>query len=259
MPELALDDVQRHALAGELQGVRVAQLVRRKPAPDAGAGGDPPKLGADGGARPRSSAGRAVDDAQQRPDRQSARAPATGRSCPSPTRPCRPHAGGRPCRGGPAATRAARRGRARRARAPPGCAARRARARRSSRAAASRAGRRWCAASRPRSHRPWVGRPGSGCPCSAADGRRDSRAWSPASDAGPPRRARTWWSSDLLGSDSKYGAALHHHRPASYRLPARPSVSWRSGRCLETPGPRPERAPRRSRWGRPHPWDSGGK
>jgi hypothetical protein len=34
MAELALDDVQRHALAGQLEGVRVAQLVRRKPAPD---------------------------------------------------------------------------------------------------------------------------------------------------------------------------------------------------------------------------------
>ena len=38
MPELALDDVQRHALAGELERVRVAQLVRREAPPDAGAG-----------------------------------------------------------------------------------------------------------------------------------------------------------------------------------------------------------------------------
>jgi hypothetical protein len=30
MPELALDDVERHALAGELERVPVAQLVRRE-------------------------------------------------------------------------------------------------------------------------------------------------------------------------------------------------------------------------------------
>ena len=50
VPELALDDVQRHALAGELERVRVTQLVRRKPPPDAGPGSDPPELAADGGA-----------------------------------------------------------------------------------------------------------------------------------------------------------------------------------------------------------------
>ena len=42
--ELALNDVQRHALAGELEGVRVAQLVRREPAPHAGLGGEPAEL-----------------------------------------------------------------------------------------------------------------------------------------------------------------------------------------------------------------------
>ena len=50
MPELALDDVERHALAGELERVRVAQLVRREPAPDAGARGEPAELAADRGA-----------------------------------------------------------------------------------------------------------------------------------------------------------------------------------------------------------------
>jgi hypothetical protein len=40
MPQLALNDVQRHALAGELERVRVAQLVRREPAPDSGLGGE---------------------------------------------------------------------------------------------------------------------------------------------------------------------------------------------------------------------------
>jgi hypothetical protein len=49
VPELALDDVQRHALASEFERVRVTQLVRREPTPDAGPGSDPPELGADGG------------------------------------------------------------------------------------------------------------------------------------------------------------------------------------------------------------------
>ena len=34
VPELALDDVQRHALTSELEGVRVTQLVRGEPTPD---------------------------------------------------------------------------------------------------------------------------------------------------------------------------------------------------------------------------------
>jgi hypothetical protein len=50
VPELALDDVERYALTGELERMRVAQLVRRKPAPDADAGCEPAELGADGGA-----------------------------------------------------------------------------------------------------------------------------------------------------------------------------------------------------------------
>jgi hypothetical protein len=49
-----LDDVQRHALARELERVRVAELVRREPAPDARACGDLPKLVT---ARGRSTAG----------------------------------------------------------------------------------------------------------------------------------------------------------------------------------------------------------
>jgi hypothetical protein len=44
--ELALDDVQRHALAGELERVRVTQLVRREPAPETRPGRDSPGLGA---------------------------------------------------------------------------------------------------------------------------------------------------------------------------------------------------------------------
>jgi hypothetical protein len=34
--ELALDDVERHAFAGEFDGVGVAELVRREASPDAG-------------------------------------------------------------------------------------------------------------------------------------------------------------------------------------------------------------------------------
>jgi hypothetical protein len=47
VPELALDDVERDALAGELERVCVAQLVRRKAAPDSRAGGEPAELRAD--------------------------------------------------------------------------------------------------------------------------------------------------------------------------------------------------------------------
>jgi hypothetical protein len=46
--QLALDDVQRHALTLELERVRMAQLVRREPAPDPGADGEPAELRADG-------------------------------------------------------------------------------------------------------------------------------------------------------------------------------------------------------------------
>src|SRR5215211_1104678 len=68
MPQLPLDDVQRHPLAGELERMRVPQLVRSEPAPDTRPGRDPPELGADRGTRPRPPAGWAVDHAEQRPD-----------------------------------------------------------------------------------------------------------------------------------------------------------------------------------------------
>jgi hypothetical protein len=72
VPDLALDDVERDALPGELEleRVRVAQLVRREATPDACARGEPAELGANRGARPRSPAGGAVDDAEQLPDGQ---------------------------------------------------------------------------------------------------------------------------------------------------------------------------------------------
>jgi hypothetical protein len=69
MRQLALDDVQRHALPGQLERMRVAQLVRSKPAPDARVDGDSPEFAADCGTGPLSPARRAVDDAKQRPDR----------------------------------------------------------------------------------------------------------------------------------------------------------------------------------------------
>ena len=49
MAELALDDDQRHALAGHLDRVRVAELVWREPPPHAGLASDAAQLGAGGG------------------------------------------------------------------------------------------------------------------------------------------------------------------------------------------------------------------
>ena len=40
MAEFALDDVQRHALAREFEGMRVAQLVWGEAPPDSGASGE---------------------------------------------------------------------------------------------------------------------------------------------------------------------------------------------------------------------------
>ena len=52
MAELALDDDLRLALARNLDGVGVAQLVRRKASPHAGLAGDASQLGARAGGRP---------------------------------------------------------------------------------------------------------------------------------------------------------------------------------------------------------------
>src|SRR4051794_13731713 len=54
----------------ELKRVGVTQLVGRKAATNPGLRGEPAELAADRGARPRPPAGRAVDDAEQQPDRQ---------------------------------------------------------------------------------------------------------------------------------------------------------------------------------------------
>ena len=50
MPELALDDVERHALAGQFERVGMAQLVRREPTPHACARSQAPELRSDRGA-----------------------------------------------------------------------------------------------------------------------------------------------------------------------------------------------------------------
>jgi hypothetical protein len=69
MAELALDHDQRHAFARHLDGVGVAQLVRREAAPNPGRGGRAPQLRACRSGRPVAAARRAVDDAQQGTDR----------------------------------------------------------------------------------------------------------------------------------------------------------------------------------------------
>src|SRR4051812_3399734 len=68
--ELALDDDERHALVCHLDGVGVAQLVRCETLANACGRRRAAQLGARGGGRPWSSSGRAVDDAEQRADRE---------------------------------------------------------------------------------------------------------------------------------------------------------------------------------------------
>jgi hypothetical protein len=51
MPELALGDVDRHALASEFARVRAPQLMWPEPAPNTGLGGELAELSADGGLR----------------------------------------------------------------------------------------------------------------------------------------------------------------------------------------------------------------
>jgi hypothetical protein len=70
MSELALDDVDRHSFAGELDGMRVAQLIGREPPPDAGVDGERAQFGSSGGRGPAAAAGGSVDDAEQRSGRQ---------------------------------------------------------------------------------------------------------------------------------------------------------------------------------------------
>ena len=62
--------VQRDTLAGHFNGVGMTELVRSEPAPHPGLGGEAAELGADAGLRPRTPAGRPVDNAEQRTHRQ---------------------------------------------------------------------------------------------------------------------------------------------------------------------------------------------
>ena len=68
VPELALDDVQRDALARELDSVGVAQLMRREPSSHASQSSRAAELDADRCTRPGSPA-RSVYDAEQRAHR----------------------------------------------------------------------------------------------------------------------------------------------------------------------------------------------
>jgi len=70
MPQLSLDDVERHALAGKLKRMRMTELVRCEPAPHPRADGELPELDPDPGCGPRPTARWTVDHAEQRADRQ---------------------------------------------------------------------------------------------------------------------------------------------------------------------------------------------
>jgi len=70
MPELALDHRQRHPFSGELDRVRMVELMRRQPAPHPGSSRVAAQLTARRGRGPRPLARRPVDHAEQRTDRQ---------------------------------------------------------------------------------------------------------------------------------------------------------------------------------------------
>ena len=70
MPELPLDNQERDPLARDFDRVGVPELVRRGPTSDTGREGVAVELPASGGRRPRPTARRSVDHAQQRADRQ---------------------------------------------------------------------------------------------------------------------------------------------------------------------------------------------
>ena len=64
VPELALDDVERHAFAGHLDRMRVAELVRREPPTHAGGPGELPRRSARSGRASKVGRRRPVDDAK---------------------------------------------------------------------------------------------------------------------------------------------------------------------------------------------------
>jgi len=93
--------ISGRAFAGHFDGVGVPELVRSETPADTGRGGGLAKVGAGGGGGgPVPTARRTVDDAEERPDGQRVGARAMAEVRPSPTRPCRPRAGARPCRDG---------------------------------------------------------------------------------------------------------------------------------------------------------------
>jgi hypothetical protein len=67
-PIWALDDDQRYAFARELNGVRVAELVRREPSPDSGVRGGSAQLRSRSGTRPLAAARATAEYAEQRAD-----------------------------------------------------------------------------------------------------------------------------------------------------------------------------------------------
>ena len=70
MAELALDDVDRHSFAGELDGMRVTQLMWSEPPSHAGVDGELTQFGSGGGRGPAAASRWPIDDAEQRPGRQ---------------------------------------------------------------------------------------------------------------------------------------------------------------------------------------------
>jgi hypothetical protein len=68
-PSWALDDDQRHAFAGQLDGMGVPDLVRRGAPTDAGRAGGPAQVRSWGGAGPVPGSRGTVDDAEQGTDR----------------------------------------------------------------------------------------------------------------------------------------------------------------------------------------------
>ena len=71
MPELPLNDDERHAFASHLDSVGVAQLMRCEASAYAGASRGAPQLGTCPARGLRATAGASVDDAEQWTDRQS--------------------------------------------------------------------------------------------------------------------------------------------------------------------------------------------
>ena len=172
----------------------------------------------DGGTGSGSPAGRAVDDAVQRPDRQLC-------ACVQPRPQLFPaplvHPDLTPTAAFAAANEnrsaGARRGRARRAQAPPGREAWRATTPRSAPVAETRGGRSRRGALPPRSHRALADRPGSGFLCCVVGGQRGSRAASRASGAARRVEHGLHGHGDLLRSESRYGRCPT--RPTAAALP----------------------------------------